>query len=426
MAYTRPQLVGFLALIFLLSLSNYVSRFTLIAVLEPIKIEFGVSDAQLGLLSGAAFAITYSLLSVPVARWADFGNRGRILAIAAMIWSVATMACGMAHSFFHLIVARLGVGIGEAGAVAPAQSLVSDYVRPEHRARAFALFPAAGSIGLALGLAGGGWVAETYGWRWSFIVAGAPGALLAIATWLFLAEPRRQFQKSLTKQNVGSENILQVFLSLWSIASWRLGLIAFCCYGLFVYGALVFMPSYLIRVVGLDIAAAGALYGWVSGIAGLLGTAVGAWVTDKFGAKDQRWLMRLPACAVILASVPYLMAFTLRDNFAVLTSIGFGDFLLAMIIPGLFAAMHGVCGAHRRATGSALYLFGLVMIGSVCGPYLTGLISDMLQSRLGSSGLPAALMIVGSALLVAGTLLWRAGDHYEQDAGSANDTVIRS
>ena len=188
--YSGKQRWVFLTVLFLVSTSNVVDRQIVTVLLEPIKAEFGVSDTMLGLLSGLAFALFYVTLGIPIARLADSKNRKLIVGTAITVWSIMTALCGAAQSFFQLALARVGVGAGEAGAVPPSQSLLADYFPPERRSLALAVFFLSAAAGNVLGLIVGGQVADAYGWRWTFVIFGLPGLLLALIVWVVLDEPR--------------------------------------------------------------------------------------------------------------------------------------------------------------------------------------------------------------------------------------------
>jgi len=188
--YSSRQRWVYLAVLFLVSTSNYADRNVISVLLEPIKAEFKVSDTMLGLLTGISFAVFYATLGIPVARWADRGNRKFIMTLALTIWSFMTMLCGAAQTFWQLAFARVGVGAGEAGAIPPAQSLIADYFDPTRRARALAIFMASATAGYLLGFVLGAHIAAVYGWRHAFVLLGAPGLLLAVIVHFVLREPR--------------------------------------------------------------------------------------------------------------------------------------------------------------------------------------------------------------------------------------------
>lgn len=196
--YSNRQRWIFLAVLFLVSTSNVVDRQIITVLIEPIKSEFGVSDTMIGLLTGLSFALFYVSLGIPIARLADRKNRKVIIGVCMAVWSVFTVLCGAAQSFWQLVLARIGVGAGEAGAIPPAQSLLADYIPPERRSLALAIFFLSAAAGNVLGLIVGGYIADAYGWRWAFVVVGAPGLSLVVITTLFLHEPRNLPQFSST------------------------------------------------------------------------------------------------------------------------------------------------------------------------------------------------------------------------------------
>ncbi|MBS0397372.1 MAG: MFS transporter, partial [Proteobacteria bacterium] len=379
------------------------------------KQEFKVSDTLLGLLGGLAFALFYATLGIPVARWADRGNRRTIITAALTVWSCMTALCGMAHTFVQLLLARVGVGAGEAGAISPAQSLIVDYFPPERRATAIGIFTSAAMAGYLLGFTGGGWLASTYGWRVTFLWVGLPGLVLALLVRMFLAEPRITLGFPAQARH---EPLSSTLALLWNKRSYRLGVMGCCAYFFMAYGALIFIPSFLIRVQHLDLKTVSVAYGGVSAIASLAGTLGGGWLADRLARRDVRWLAWIPAIACAIAG-PLEVLFFAVDDFRLILVIGFvNSALLSGGLPPVFAAIHAVCGSLRRATAISLLFFAASLFGNGLGPLVAGALSDALSALYGADGLRYSLQLLMSVLIVTAALFFGFGRAMPSDLES--------
>jgi MFS family permease len=402
--YSSRQRWTLLAVLFLVSTSNYLDRNVISVLLEPIKQEFHVSDTMLGLLGGFCFSIFYAVFGMPVARWADRGNRRTVITVALAIWSLMTLCCGLAQTFVQLAIARIGVGAGEAGAIPPAQSLIADYFSPQQRATAIAIFTSAATAGYLLGFGFGGYVAATHGWRMAFLVAGAPGLLLAVITRIGLSEPRLRpgFQAART----AGESVRETLTHLMAKRSFRYALVGCVLYFLMAYGALIFIPSYLVRTLHVPLARVSVVVGSVSAVAGVVGTLGGGWIADRLARRDVRWLAWIPAAALIVAT-PFEIAALCANSFLAYLTISFvGGALIAAGLPPVFAAIHAVCGSPRRATAIAIVLFSATLIGGGFGPLVSGAISDSLTVWYGADGLRYALIAMMPLLAASGACFY--------------------
>ncbi len=413
--YSDRKRYWLLGILWLVSCSNYLDRNVISVLLEPIKQEFKVSDTLLGLLGGLAFALFYATLGIPVARWADRGNRRTIITAALTVWSCMTALCGMAHTFVQLLLARVGVGAGEAGAISPAQSLIVDYFPPERRATAIGIFTSAAMAGYLLGFTGGGWLASTYGWRVTFLWVGLPGLVLALLVRMFLAEPRITLGFPAQARH---EPLSSTLALLWNKRSYRLGVMGCCAYFFMAYGALIFIPSFLIRVQHLDLKTVSVAYGGVSAIASLAGTLGGGWLADRLARRDVRWLAWIPAIACAIAG-PLEVLFFAVDDFRLILVIGFvNSALLSGGLPPVFAAIHAVCGSLRRATAISLLFFAASLFGNGLGPLVAGALSDALSALYGADGLRYSLQLLMSVLIVTAALFFGFGRAMPSDLES--------
>lgn len=413
LAYSPRQRWSYLAILFMVSASSYLDRNILSVVLPPIKQEFAVSDTLLGLLGGASFVIFYGLLGIPVARWADRGHRPLILALAISLWSAMTALCGAAASFWQLALARIGVGMGEAGALPPGQSLLADYFPQHQRAMALSILSAASTAGTLIGFMGGGWAVVHLGWRWTFVAAGLPGLAIGVLAWLVLPEPRRREHRN--PNAAPQESLLASLRLLWRKPAFRAPLIGLTLWSAFNYGSSVFFPSYLVRALGVSMGTVGTQYGAVAAVTTLLGTLAGGWWADRAARRDPQSLLRLPGIWALLSAPFYLLAFSMRDFTLFLVFAAISITLLSAALPVVLAAAHAVCGSARRATAVAILFCTMALIGGTVGPLLTGLMSDALTPRVGPAGLGHALALMSLTVPAMGVLLLRASGRLVAD-----------
>jgi predicted MFS family arabinose efflux permease len=411
--YRKGQRWVFIAVLFLVSASNYFDRNVISVLLEPLKREFEVSDTMLGLLSGFSFAIFFSVLGLPVALWADRGNRRTIITLALTVWSVMTVVCGLAQTFSQLALARVGVGAGESGAVAPAQSLIVDYFPPGQRAIAIGILSSASTAGYLLGIGAGGYVAALYGWRSAFLLAGLPGLALALVVRLTLAEPRLQL--GFRRPGAPAESAKDALTNLWRKRSFLYALIGCVLFLLLPYGAFLFIPSFLVRLLHVPLAKASATYGVVTAVASIIGTLGGGWLADRVGRQDQRWFAWLPAIACILTAPLFMLAFSVTGfrNFLALAFVANTMMLGGM--PIVWAAIHSVCGGRRRAVAVSIVLFSTTLLSGGFGPLLTGALSDALTAKYGPDALRYSLMLMTTLLVPGGVAFYAFGRAMPRD-----------
>ena len=420
---TAAQRRTAMTLLLLAYISSYLDRSILNILVEPIKQDLKLSDTQLGFLSGTAFAIFYATLGIPVASLADRSKRKRIIAIALAVWSAMTAVCGLAQNFWQLALARIGVGIGEAGSSPPSHSIIADLYPREQRARAMAVYSLGVYLGGGLGTVMGGFVAYNYGWRAAFYVAGLPGLLLAVVIMLFLIEPQRA-ASPVARAPAGSEGALDRIKQLWGGPAarhlWRSRaarhLIAGVTVSSFVgYGAAAWLPAFLIRSYGLRLDTASAIIGPLGTLAGAAGVLGGGWLADRLARSDLRWTAWVIAvaklCAFPFAALLYLSS-TIEWAVVGLTgSLFFGAFYLGPT----YAMIQSLTPVHLRSTAAAFVLFVLNLIGLGLGPQLYGVASDLLQPALGKESLRYTLLTGSVLTMLAGFFYYRAGIHYARE-----------
>ncbi|MBN8575864.1 MAG: MFS transporter [Cytophagales bacterium] len=385
-----------LVMLTLVYVFNFIDRQLLVILQESIKAELNLSDTQLGLLSGFTFALFYVTMGIPIARFADKGNRRNIVAISLGLWSLMTALSGLARNYVQLLLARIGVGVGEAGGSPPAHAMISDYFPPGKRATALAVYSTGIYWGMLIGYLMGGYLNAVLGWRTAFLVLGIPGILFGLLVSATVKEPQRgATDKASTPAEAHS--LLQVIRFLYSRKAFvylalGAGLHVFCIYGLFNWE-----PSFLARIHGMKTAEIGVALGLIFGCTGALGTFAGGLLTDHFGKEDKQVYIRIPTYAII-ASIPFVMGMLfLQSTFYSLICLGFCSFLYSMYLGPSLAISHYLVPASMRALTSAVFFLVINLLGLGFGPLVVGMISDWLTPTLGTEALRWAM----SCILVA-------------------------
>ena len=402
-----------LALLTLGYVFNFVDRQVMTILIEPIKAEFGATDTQMGFLSGLAFALFYATLGIPVARLADRWSRRNVLTISMTTWSAVTALCATAMGFWHLLLLRIGVGVGEAGGTPPSQSLLADYFPPEKRAFAQGILATAPNIGILVGLFGGAVIAEAYGWRTVFLVFGIPGVLLAALIQLTVKEPPK-LKAASEMVDQGLFSALKHIVRLPSFLHIMIG-VGFT--GIAGYGLGVWSPSFLVRVHSVSLVDAGLYLGLIGVFGGGLGTISSGLMVDALARRDRRWQLWVPAIGIFLA-LPTQLAFLLWPVEHRLM-IGSVDLPFALVFMGLsavfasfwiapsYAAVQNLAPQHWRTQASALMLLAINLLGMGLGPLLVGMLSDGF-SAYGDDSVRYALSI-GVSLSVVGGIAYLSG-----------------
>jgi MFS family permease len=391
---------------------NYLDRQLLSVLMEPIKRAFGVSDGELGLLTGFLFALIYTVAGIPVARIADVFGRRAVLAISLAVWSAMTALTGFVTSFAQLRLARIGVALGEAGGTPPSFALISDIFPPERRATALGIFATGVSFGTLLGNVLGGWIGQEYGWRAAFIWLGLPGLVLAALLALTVREPPR----AAAHEEASLAEVLRVLFSqrtfVWMAAG--VSLAAFAGYG---FG--VWKPSFLIRVHGFSLKTAGFAVGFVNLFTGVASSFLGGHLADRLGRRDPRWPLRVAALSA-LAGLPCTVAFLLwPDPWVALFGISFIGIAGGMWPPPTYATSQSLVPAHMRARATAILLLFLNLVGLGLGPWVVGALSDALRPAYGAHSVRWALVAVMVAYPAGAFCYWRASRAVGEEAARA-------
>ncbi|MCH2186307.1 MFS transporter [Myxococcota bacterium] len=371
---------------------NFVDRQILSVLIEPIKADLGLTDTELGFLTGFAFAVFYATLGVPIGRLADRANRVSIISVAATIWSLMTAVSGLAQNFWQLGLARVGVGIGEAGCTPPAHSMIADLYPADKRAGAMAIYQLGIPIGSVAGLMLGGWVNEIWGWRIAFVVVGLPGLLLAAMLKLMVADPERTVAVH-PEQDAGP-TFRESLTRLWQIRSYRHILAGVSLAALSGYGVGTWFPAFLMRTYDIGSGEAGSWLGPLALVGGVAGTLIGGFATDHLGQRDQRWYVWFPGAAILMG-LPVFAWICLTNEFAVVIGL--------LIFPNLFGAIHNgpsfamvqsLSPVRMRSMASAIALLVINLIGLGLGPLVIGSLSEALEPNFGNRSLSYAMLAV--------------------------------
>ena len=379
---------------------NFVDRQIVLILQEPIKLDLGLSDTQLGLLTGPAFAIVYAILSIPIARIADKGNRKNIVVLSLVVSSILTVIVGMAMNFIHILAARLGVGVGQAGASPPAHSIISDYFPPEKRSTALSIYSIGVFIGILLSFAGGGILAQHFGWRMAFIILGIPGILFAIPVYLIVKEPPKGLSDN--TKIIETPSFISVLTTLATRKTFVFVALGAGCHAFSVYGTTSFLPSFLSRIHALSIQDIGIYFGLTAGIGGGIGVFLGGYLTDKLRSRDLRWYLWLPTIAALIYMIPLSIIFFHSNTTVVITTTLFSSILGSIYLGPTLAVSHSLVNAKMRSLASAVLFFSIGIIGLTLSPLIIGMLSDWLEPTYGQFSLRWAFLstFVSSGLAV--------------------------
>ena len=398
-----------LAMLLLVYTFNFLDRQILGILAGPIKAELGLSDGQLGALGGIAFALLYSTLAIPLALLADRTSRTWVITVSLAVWSGFTALCGMAGSFMQLFLCRIGVGVGEAGGVAPSYAAIADYFPAHQRARALSIY----SLGIPLGSAGGvllgGYIAQTVEWRTAFIAVGIMGIVIAPLFRIVVREPARPVQAADAVPVSAVFGILAAKRSFWFLA---LGAASSSMCG---YGVAFWLPSLLMRSFGLDLIGAGQFLGGLLLVGGVAGVLLGGWLGDAMGGRDKAYYAWVPAVSYVVG-MPLFVVGVLSHS----VTAAFALFLIPQALvyvwlgPVLTAVQHLV-PAHMRASAAASFLLINNLVGLGLGSWAVGALSDALTPAYGAEALRYAIVAALGFYLLAGLFMALAGKALRKD-----------
>jgi MFS family permease len=381
---------------------NFLDR-QIVSILKiPLKADLGLSDTQLGLMGGIAFASVYSTLAIPIARYADRTGRSRVIAISVAVWSLFTAVCGLAQNFWQLFAARMGVGIGEAGGVAPSYALIADRFPPERRSRALAIFSLGIPIGSALGLFFGGWLAQSLDWRAAFALIGLAGLPVAWLIHRFVKEPPRPQAGSAAAYQPSFVRVFALLArkpSFWFL-SFGAASGSICGYGLGFW-----LPSYFNASLGLSLSSIGSYFGSIVLVGGVAGILFGGWLGDRLGSARPGAYAAIPAAAFLVTAPAYVAAL-----FSPSLTIGWFLFVLPYALSLLWlgpviTAVQNLVPPSSRATASASFLLINNLIGIGFGTFIFGYMSDQMASAYGAESLRYSILY-GLSFYLLGALFY--------------------
>lgn len=395
---------------------NFIDRQILSILIEPIKNDLGISDFGMGLLSGTAFAVFYATLGMPLALVADRWNRRNLIGLSLFVWSGMTALSGLANNFWQLAIARIGVGVGEAGCSPSAHSMLADLYPANRRATALGIYALGIPIGIMFGMFAGGSIADAFGWRMAFFVVGVPGLLLSVLVFLTVKEPTRGqadgIQAVAVEKHPTIIEVIKYLITRPSFCHLAVGggLTAFVGYGVMVWA-----PTFFVRSYEMTLTEAGFWLGLVLGIPGGLGIVAGGWFSDRYGAKDTRWYLWVVAVALLICVPTGAAAFLVDSWWLALVLLSFPIMLGNFYQGTTFAQVQGLAPVRMRAVAAAVLLFVLNFIGFVFGPPAVGFLSDVLAGPFGTDALRYSLFAWGFVNLWAAFHYWRAGIHLGDD-----------
>jgi MFS family permease len=417
-AVSRAYASWVLAVLFVVYVFNFIDRQVLSILIQPIANDLHASDTEMGLLVGLAFAVFYTLAGIPIARLADRRSRRGVIVFSLVLWSGMTAASGLARSFAQLALARIGVGVGEAGGTPPSHALLSDYFPPERRSTALALYGNGIYVGAGLGILAGGLLQEAFGdWRRAFFAVGLCGLPLALLVHFGVRElPRGSSEAAAApRAAVGFGAALRF---LFARPSFRWLVAGACCQAISGYGILNWGAVFLGRVHGLSYGQIGRWLGLTIALAGCGGVTFGGWLADRLAARDPRWAMRLPAI-VSVGALPFALRFLLvASPLAALASFVPFYAISNMYVGPLWSTTQNLARPEMRATASAVLLFILNIVGLGLGPTLVGALNDQLAPHFGDIAVRWSLLIVSLAGGLAGLFFWIGSEFLRADLAS--------
>ena len=401
-----------LVMLMIVNIMSQLDRQIMSVLIEPIRRDLGLSDTEVGIVVGIAFAVFYTLAGLPLGRLADRTNRRNLIVSVLTFWSLATAACGLARSFAQLFLGRVCVGIGEAGSAPAAQSILSESFPRERIGQALSTYQMAIPLGILLGVTGGGFLAEHFPWRQVFLLVGLPGVAVAVLALLVLREPPRGAAETVEPVGV-------VLRSLLEMPSIRQHMLASSIQTMTLAATATFNFAFMIRVHGLTSGQAGLAIGLITGIAGGFGTWLGGALGDRLARRDPRWRIGCIGVGAV-ASIPFTVYAYLTTSLPLsLVGLTLGVIGAYMYSGASHAVAQSLVGPRMRAMTAAVMLFAMNLFGYGGGPVVAGLISDHLG---GEQALRYALALMNGLLLWAGLHYALAARSYPADLARAHAT----
>ncbi len=404
-----------LIMLTVVSVFAFIDRQLIIILQEAIKEDLGLTDAQLGFVSGLAFSILYVIVIIPIARLADRSSRKNIITMSLAIWSLITALTGLAANYIQLAFARIGVGLGEAGAIPASHAIIADYFPQEKRSMAYAVHGLGVYIGLLFGFALGGILEQLYGWRTAFYIIGIPGLLFSMIFYWTIKEPQRQLALHENDDDTPVPSVRAVFKYLSAKKTFIFIGIAVILHT-FVGSAFAnWMPPLLSRVYGMDTVEIGLWLALAIGVFGALGTYLGGYMGDRFSQKDIRWYLWLPTISILLSMPFALLLLLTTQKYVTLCAYLIPNITYAVFLGPTYAIVQMMVGSQMRATASAIVMILISLFGLGLGPYLTGVISDMLAPTYGDHAVRWSLLSISGLDLIAAFFFYQASKVVKQD-----------
>lgn len=414
----KDYLVGLLVVVGIIATFE---RFVFSISLEAIKQDVGLSDTQLGLMTGVAFSAFYAIAGLPIARWADRGNRVNIAAIATLLAGLMVSFCGLVTSFLQMIAVRAGIAVGEASVLPAAQSLISDYFNRSERPRVMAIYMSYFTLSMFVGYLGGGYLVDTFGWRMTFLIAGIPSILVAAIVKLTLKEPRSKYTgvAAATKQ----PEMLAALRVLVKQVSFRKILSLFCFGYFFGMGTSQWLPTFFIRTYDMSLSEIGLLLAFLMGGFGTLGNFAGGYFCSRFSASKERLQMRVFAVTTALAGLSSIMIYLAPNSFVSFLFAGIFYFLGSLSNGAVFAAIQSLVHERMRSVAVAITLLFGNLIGFGLGPLVIGICSDLLSPSFGENSLRYALALSGPGSLITAFYFWQVSRSIEADIDAVSAPI---
>jgi MFS family permease len=402
---------------------NFLDRSLIILLLQSIKTDLVLTDTQLGLLTGIAFGLFYATLGLPIARWADHGNRVTIVSIAIGLWGVTVMACMLVTNFIQLLLARTAAGVGEAGCMPPTYSLLGDYFpKSAERTWAMVIYWLANPLAALISFVIGGWLNEVYGWRETFFLMSVPALLLAVVAKVTIKEPRTSSASpgGSKAELPGWRVVLKV---LWQQPSTRhlsLGIIVVFTMAL---GMAPWYAAFMIRTHAMGTAELGVWLGLIFGIGGAAGTLLGGYVAERWFADNERGQMRITALMIASLTPSFALFLVLQDKHHALLAFVPLMVVFYFFVGPTFALLQRLVVDEMRATTLALVMLFANLIGMGIGSQVVGVLSDLLMPSLGSDSLRYAMLAMSVVALWAAVHFWRVGTTVNEDLSALSNSV---
>jgi MFS family permease len=401
-----------LILLTIVATFNYVDRYVLSLAMESIKQEFQLSDSQLGFLTGFGFAAFYAVAGIPIARWADRGNRNIIVTLTTGLWSAMVALCALAGNFTQLLLIRVGVAVGEAGCTPPANSLIADYFERAERPRAMAIYWLCGPLAVVIGYLGGGWLIEYFGWRMAFIIVGLPGILLALLVKSTLREPRLKQSARIVESQPSFKDVL---VTLWRRQTLRYIVVAFTVNYFFGLGFAQWVPTFLIRSYGMEVGEVGTWTALIWGGFGFVGIYLGGYLAHRYALCKEALQLRCCAATFVVAGFFYLGAFLSINPYQAIAFMSVAAVIGTLGSGPVFSAIQTLVDDQMRSITLAVIFLLANFIGLGLGPLAVGALSDLLAYAIGQESLRYALAAFVPGYAWVSFYYWKAAKTIEVD-----------